>query len=175
MGLLVDTNLVCHALHTLEAKITPESAASMRILRSDPDIYLSSISWLELHRYTRPMQRAALSKLRRKGWKVLDVNREIAERGAELLNLRAQDRMVCPTCLSERRATGCKTCKRLVSRPQHFADALIVATAELSNEVSTLYSFDGGVLEMGRLVSCPIRRPPLPSAAELRDSTPIHP
>lgn len=169
---LVDTNLLVFALMAREGHLTPETTASVRTLRSAGQVAISAMSWLEVQLHIRPLQRAALKHIAHSAplWRIIDIDDRIASRAAELMTLRTADPQVCPSCWSVKRALPCKTCKRLVSRPQRFADAVIVATAECDPDIHVLYTFDSGVLDMGRLVtSIEIVRPqPTEREAALR-------
>ncbi len=173
MPVMVDTNLLVYALEGIGGRITPEIAASLNVLRNADSIALSTMTWLEVHLHIRPLQRAALHKLARhpRYWQILEMDTRVAERAAELLTLRSRDIAVCPICLCVRKAAPCKACKRNISRPQRFSDAVIVATAECANEIDVLYSFDAGVIDLGRMITnCDVIRPSTPELRQVEVS-----
>ena len=159
---LIDTNLMVYAFSALCGDITPQGAASISILRSTTGVSISAMSWFEIHRCINPHMRSTLDKLERVcgDLNVISIDEQIAFRAAELLAIRSTDPSVCRHCLGIKGGVSCKGCKSRLSKTQRFADAMIVATADCNPDIDVLYTFDAGVLDMGRLVTgCDIRNP----------------
>jgi hypothetical protein len=59
----------------------------------------------------------------------------------------------CLRCLSTKTSEKCAKCGRVYSAQQRLNDAIIVATAHTVATIETLWTYDGGVLELGKLAS----------------------
>lgn len=80
------------------------------------------------------------------------VDASISMAAADILEKARNKGHLCPLCLNVIGASACKQCGQQVSRQQKTHDALIVATAAVLPDVNILYSYDGGVLELGKIV-----------------------
>jgi predicted nucleic acid-binding protein len=161
---MVDTLVLVYASMTT-SRTTKDPAAGARhetcldLLRRLPSVRVSAIAWLEYTRLLRPDEYQRMEPILRKVV-VERLDRPIVEFAGELLRKRRATEHVCPRCLGSDRSETCAKCGKRYSAQQRLNDALIVSTAQVLETVETLWSFDGGVHELGRYcASCQVRRP----------------
>jgi predicted nucleic acid-binding protein len=125
------------------------------------EVAISAITWFEFLRGARrghedqDKVRALTAKLR-----ILSLDPPMAAKADALMHARELRESICYVCLAGDKDKVCTKCGRKGAAVQRLNDALIVATAELTSDVTTLYSFDGGVLAYGEVVSsCTITKP----------------
>jgi predicted nucleic acid-binding protein len=157
---MVDTMVLSYAF-VAEAPVDDDhkqkKQASQVLLMSMEVVRVSAITWIELCRVVEPESLGPL----REQILVEAVDAAIAEQAARILNKFRASEDVCRKCLSSTRSGRC-ACGRVVSRHQKVNDALILATAEQLAQVDTLFTYDGGILELGHYVECDVRKPPSP-------------
>lgn len=146
---MLDTQVLVYAVRKPRKGDSPETVdltrRSQALVHSQPTITISAITTMEFLRGVRPDEREAAEALLAKTEAEM-VDHRVAEHAHRLMAKRVGSRRVCERCLGAHDEHPCKVCKRLVSNDQRLRDALIIATADLLPDVSTLYSFDGGVL-----------------------------
>jgi predicted nucleic acid-binding protein len=176
MAIMVDTMLLVYALQAAQ-NLLPRSAehydaaqASYELLLVTNELYVSAITWFEIHRNVTEPQRGLLV-----GWEkrlgVLPVDARVAGRAAEIIDAARRAEVMCTKCLTVVKVQKCSKCGVQRSGPQRINDILVVATADASASVGTLYSFDNGVICLGdfvkqvRVLRPPSMHPPLSLSA----------
>lgn len=170
MKQMLDTHILSLALSTSSegdpVRFREERQACEQLVRSLEGIRMSAIAWVEflraINRATGQPFSEALGELATLV-RVEAVDPRVSVRAAELLNKHRQREDVCRRCLNVDVVAPCPQCGSVASHQQRLNDAIIVATADVLEDVEVLYSFDGGVLELGTQVTgCEVRRPPNP-------------
>ena len=113
-------------------------------------VHVSAITWFELHRYQRKDGSTLATELQRIAKAVLvePVDVAVAQLGAELLAHARTKQKLCKRCLASIDSKACKECGRSVAHNLKLNDALVVAHADQFG-FDRLYSFDGGMHELG--------------------------
>lgn len=188
MGSMVDTQILIYAFY-LEGKRGPSKArereldryleqsrpkceASSALIARLGAFYVSAISVTELCRHMLPDEQewfqGVLPRLN-----VVPFDGPVALEAARLIRARNQKEKLCSYCLNAINEHPCKVCKRRVASHQRINDAMIAACAEVSDRVSLLYTFDGGILSFkNHVTKCRIVDPmePEPARAEPKPS-----
>lgn len=145
---MVDTNVLIFAFRKAKPKDGPDlrmwTDASRELLKQMTVVRVSAVAWMEFVRGLRDEESAngsaLLAKIRPEA-----VDGPIVERAVALLRARKLKERLCTRCNNAMSAAPCPGCKRLVSSKQNLNDAIIVAAAELTEDVDTLYCYDTGV------------------------------
>ena len=139
--------------------------SSLDLVRRLKRIRISAITWSEINRNIRKPHFTVIRE-----WQmrmiVVPVTEEIATLAAALLSVKTGQERTCPRCLNSLQTAPCKACNAVLPKSSHLADALILSTAEIRNDVEVLYSLDGGVksyVDQGHVHNCVVRRPPNPN------------
>lgn len=151
---MLDTNVIAYAF--AETSLDPELARRQRsakaLVTSLADVRVSSIVVLELLKAPPEM----VERFRTSGvFEMIHVelvDGAISMVAADILEMARNKPHICSLCLNVVGASTCKQCGQQVSHQQKTHDALVVATAAVLLDVDTLYSYDGGVLELGKFV-----------------------
>ncbi|HMU41493.1 MAG TPA: PIN domain-containing protein [Pseudomonadota bacterium] len=151
MSSMVDTHILSYALYLPngreDAKLAAMIDCSKQLIRISRVVRVSSPTWTEICRFKAPTGERAVAKLAEK-IRVIPLTGAMASRAAELLDKRNKPESVCKKCLnSKAEPYKCVQCSKLISPQQRIADAMIAASAELTKDIDTLYSYDGGLLE----------------------------
>ncbi|WP_437762203.1 hypothetical protein WME77_29450 [Sorangium sp. So ce764] len=136
-------------------------AASRLVLSRLATVRISAITVVEFRRGMRENEIAWFDN-KLSGFEVLDISGPVATKASELLRLRVNGKgeSSCYKCLGTKEEAVCGKCGLRVSSQRKLNDAIVVATAELSDKVQVLYSFDGGVHAFQKhLKQCLIRNP----------------
>lgn len=160
---MVDTNVLIYACaHPRNDPLHRSLCEKSTILVKQLEIVrLSAITWMEYQRRAKPHEQERLRSFYTK-LRVLSVDARIAQVAIDLIDRRGDKKeKFCSECLSAVAWAPCSACGRNKSAQQRLNDALVVATAECTGDVKTLYSFDGGVLSLGKHArDCIVRDPP---------------
>jgi predicted nucleic acid-binding protein len=164
---MVDTNVLGYAIFAPPVGDDDGEVQNMRedsraLLNQLQMIHVSAITWLEIKRMRRfhPKDQAVLDGYKRR-LIIHSVDLVIAEASADLLENYGKDIAVCTKCFNPKGPEPCKKCKAMKSKAARINDAIVVATASEVTQVETLYSYDGGVIMMGKSVSgCQVMPPP---------------
>ncbi|WP_441287247.1 type II toxin-antitoxin system VapC family toxin [Sorangium sp. KYC3313] len=187
---MVDTQIMLYAFY-LEGKRGPSKSrqheldkhleqarakceASSELLRRLGKFYISAISITELCRHMMPDEMEWFSGVSSK-LDVVAFDGRVAIEAARLVRVRNLKEKLCSHCLNAIAQHPCKVCRRLVASHQRINDAMIAASAEISDKVSVLYTFDGGLLSFGQHVKrCRITEPvdPQPEVVRGKQKTP---
>lgn len=169
---MVDTNVLLNAMFSAGG-VTPDDPEradqlwrSEQLVESAEHVAVSAITWFEARRLLDDEQAAALLKWRGR-IEIVAFDARAAERAAELIQVARSERgTMCPRCLGNRRPIVCKVCGNQSSKQQRTHDVLIAATAAVDPRIRTLYSFDGGVADLGRYLEKELEIRVPPSAAK---------
>jgi hypothetical protein len=118
------------------------------------NILISGAVWFELQAFVFPDGTTLASRLAQHT-KVLveEIDVSVIDLAGELLRERRKIPTFCPRCLAVDGAKPCTVCGRLGSKLNKTTDALVVAHAavlEKRKSVTTLYTLDGGPMELAR-------------------------
>lgn len=166
MSQMIDTMVLVYALAHRPSATTPPGPltrlreASYALVSRMKPIRFSAVSWMEVLRTTRDSDYVTIASLLRH-IDILPVDTAIAARAAELIKIRGSSGSFCDGCLHIRKGVNaCPKCSRNYSPKHALNDALILATAEKTERVTTLYTFDGGLIELGKHAEgCVVLRP----------------
>jgi len=165
-GEMVDTQILIYATYTSakkskDAEITTRHQTSLELLQRLPAVRVSAVAWFEFLRGLRADERKKMEPILAKVV-VERFDGPIAEVANELLLKRTGSREgpACMRCLSTKNSETCPKCSRTYSAQQRLNDAIIVATAQVIGTVDTLWSYDRGVIELGRFAAdCKVSQP----------------
>lgn len=165
---MVDTNVLALAFRIIGPKDRPETRewhdASQQLLKRMPVIRVCAIAWMEFVRGLRPPEKEAERRLYGK-IQVEVVDGAVSDRAVRLLAARNLREGLCPHCRNALKATPCPRCHRLISSKQNLNDAIVVATAEILEDVDVLYCYDDGIKDFEQHLapgSCRLAQPPHP-------------
>jgi predicted nucleic acid-binding protein len=134
------------------------------LLKRLDEINISAISWLEFLRGARGKEDPEKLQAVERKLRVLATDAAIARKANDLLTKREIQQKTCFVCLASALDKPCTKCGKNGSAVQRVNDAILVATAELTVDITVLYSFDGGVLAYSGVVSrCAIKQPAHPA------------
>ena len=161
---MIDTLILIYASRRMTGK---ESAAhkqmcdaSEALLKRLPEVAISAVSWFEFTRGAAGHEDPKKLQAIEEKLLVLALDRPIATKASQLMRTRQILEKSCAVCLGAGKERVCTKCTRVSSTVQRINDALMVATAELTTSVHTLYSYDGGVLAYAPVLSaCKVIKP----------------
>jgi hypothetical protein len=175
MKAMVDTHVLILGCRTPKPKdderIKAKCAAARALLVQLPEIRLSAVAWFEFNRALRDHERTWLERLRGKLF-VEAVDVRVIDRAVDLFNKRRKVTAICRECLGALVSHPCKGCGNAVASTQRINDAIIVASADVHDSVSVLFSDDDGVHDFALDVdprSCNVQRPPPPDGDLFRE------
>jgi hypothetical protein len=166
MASMIDAVVMLHALGVGTGKITSDARywddarASHHLVESADKLVISAITWYEILRGLTENQRGVLAPWRGR-IDVLAVDAAVAKRAAEIYAESRKSSKVCPKCFTFIKPVHCDRCGNRRSVSQHSNDIVMVATADVAPEIRVLYTWDGGVLELGKTArKVDVRKPP---------------
>jgi hypothetical protein len=166
MVLMMDAVVMVHALGVGTGKITPDAPywddarASHHAVETSEKLVISAITWYEILRGLNESQRVALAPWRGR-IEILAVDAAVAKRAAEIYAESRKSSKVCRKCFTFKKPVHCDVCGNQRSEPQRSNDIVMVATADVAPEIRVLYTWDGGVLELGKAArDVDVRNPP---------------
>jgi predicted nucleic acid-binding protein len=163
---MVDTMVLSYAIKappvSSDSEIQEMRENSRTLLNQLQEIHVSAVCWLELKR---------ISKFSEDEQKILDgyknrifihsIDAAVAESAAALMAKHRSRAGVCPTCLNSKESLPCKKCKAKTAKSVKINDAITVAVADILEQIEVLYTYDGGMIDLGKFVDgCKVRRPP---------------
>lgn len=129
-----------------DEKLSLMVEASKKLLKRHPTVIVSAVSVIEFMRRIREHERVPYESIL-PHLEVLPVDLPVANKASALLRDRDGDPSVkvCRRCLNSTKDTECVGCKLRISSYQRINDAIVAATAEVTDKVTVLYTFDGPI------------------------------
>lgn len=171
---MVDANVLVYGFRILKPRDTAElrqmHVASLHLLKKMRVVRVCVIAWGEFIRGVRQEELEAQSVIRNK-IRPEAADARVVDRAIQLMAKRQLHEKLCRKCLNAETATPCTMCKRLVSSKQLLNDAIVAASAELTDDVDVLYGYDSGIGDFVKYWTasrCELREPPDPVTAGLQ-------
>ena len=165
---MVDTMILTYAFRATPVSDSSE-ATKIQIMRSNSldllsqleVIRVSAICWMEFKRVARftEAEKKVLATYENKVF-IHALEGPMSEVAADLLHKHRSKTGVCPKCLNSKDASPCPSCKALKAKSIRVMDALTVATASAADEVDVLYTYDDGMIVLGKLLGLDVKNPP---------------
>jgi hypothetical protein len=167
---MIDSQVLVYALAHLHGSAPDENYADMawrsfHLVDEVDGFAMSAVSWFEVLRCRRDEKQTELFNKWQGRIDILAVDARVAARAALLIEAARSAEVLCPRCLGVKASLTCIACGSQRSKQQRTHDTFIVAGAAVEPKITTLYSFDGGVLELGSFVDEEVRVREPPSAA----------
>jgi predicted nucleic acid-binding protein len=170
---MIDSQVLIYALAHAHGEAPDERYSEMawrsfQLVNEADGFAMSAISWFEFLRVRRDEQQTTLFNKWQGRIEILPVDARVAARAAALIEAARSDGTLCPKCLGLKPPVTCTVCGSQRSKQQRTHDTFIVAGAAVEPKIKALYSFDGGVLELGEFVDTEVTvREPTPAAVQL--------
>lgn len=99
---------------------------------------------------------------------IIQMDASVANRAAQIYTAARKSGKLCLKCFCFREPVHCKECGNQRGMSQRSNDIIMVATADVATDATVLYSWDGGVLELGAHVAdVQVKRPPPPPPQQI--------
>lgn len=160
-GGMIDTQVLIYAVaYPRPGDHRAKCEKSVALVRRLDPVRITSITWMEFLRKADPQERKKLEAFRTR-LRIISVDGRCAQAAIDIITDRMSKQSLCPECLNAMTWAPCRGCQRHRSATQRLNDALILAAADTMAEVDELYTFDNGMLELGKvLVGCTVKEPP---------------
>jgi len=165
---MVDTMILTYAFKAPPVSDSTD-AKQIQIMRSNSIdllsqlevIRVSAICWMEFKRVARltEAEKKVLATYENRVF-VHALEGPMSVVAADLLQKHRSKTGVCPKCLNSKDASPCSSCRALKGKSIKVMDALTVATADAADDVDVLYTYDDGMIELGKLIGIAVKNPP---------------